>query len=157
MWAIRFPQTTTQRILSLALNIRGVNMANSPKHAAENRRPSATPSQDDHEGSFHVPEEFRTMNPAKPDSGIDYADSNVEGVKREGFFGSQAWEATSPDEQGTEPDLTREQKRVAPQVARRHARNQQTDEPTNARGRNPDSAMCEERYRPGRTDKGIDR
>jgi hypothetical protein len=103
-----------------------------------------------------VREEFRTINTARPESGIDHAESNVKGVQRERFCGSQAWEATSPDEQGTAPDLTSQQKRVAPQEVRRHARNQQTDEPSIPRGRNPDSAMCEDRDRAGRIDKGND-
>lgn len=40
------------------------------------------------------------MNPAKLEP--EHPIRNVEGVQREGFYGSQSWEATSPGEQAEE-------------------------------------------------------
>ena len=132
-------------------------MALDPKAAAEKRSVPVDPgrnAQSAPEGSAHRPEEFRTMNPAR--QGGERPADNVRGVQEEGFYGSQAWEATSPEEQaaGEEPaHPTREQKRVTPEEVRRHAIAQGTDEPSIPRGRNPDSAMCEDRAHPGRIDK----
>lgn len=139
-------------------------MPNEPEPAARKRPPMATPRQNaqaDHEGSPHRPEEFRAGDPAPPET--------VEGAAREGFYGSRAWEATTAAEQQSErgptapttqgqadDGPTREQRRVsAPEVAR-HAAAQGTDTPAIPRGRNPDSAMCEDRSQPGRIDKGND-
>jgi hypothetical protein len=135
-------------------------MALDPKAAAEKRSVPVEPgrnAQSAPEGSAHRPEAFRTMNPARQDG--DRPADNVRGVQEEGFYGSQAWEATSPDEQAAEPEpegLTREQRRVTPEEVRRHAIAQGTDEPSIPRGRNPDSAMCEDRAHPGRIDKSND-
>lgn len=52
--------------------------------------------------------------------------------------------------------LTREEKRVTPEEVRRHAIAQGTAEPSIPGGRNPDSAMCEDRAHPGRIDKTND-
>lgn len=74
---------------------------------------------------------------------------------------SQAWEATSHEEQAEAAgsggdDLTREQQRVTPEEVRKHAIAQGTDKPSIPRGRNPDTAMCEDRDHPGRIDKEND-
>lgn len=53
-------------------------------------------------------------------------------------------------------DLTREQERVLPENVARHARAQGTDKPAIPGGRNPDTAMCEDRDHPGRIDKSND-
>lgn len=131
-------------------------MPNEPKPAAEKRAPLSTPrqnAQDDHEGSPHTPAEFRKGNPQPPE--------NVQGAAEEGFFGSRAWEATSRAEQDAERGPTalgptREERRVTPAEVARHATAQGTDSPAIPRGRNPDSAMCEDRQHPGRIDKGND-
>lgn len=57
---------------------------------------------------------------------------------------------------GADPDATPEQQRVAPDDLRRHALAQGTDKPAIPGGRNPDSAMCEDRARPGQIDKSND-
>ncbi len=64
----------------------------------------------------------------------------------------------SPKSQNSPPasGLTLEQKRVRPEEVRKHAIAQGTDEPSIPRGRNPDSAMCEDRNHPGRIDKEND-
>lgn len=56
----------------------------------------------------------------------------------------------------SEAALTPEQKRVAPDELRKHAIAQGTDQPSSPRGRNPDSAMCEDHNRPGMIDKSND-
>lgn len=53
-------------------------------------------------------------------------------------------------------ELTPEQKRVTPEEVRKHAIAQGTDKPSIPRGRNPDSAMCEDRAHPGMIDKSND-
>lgn len=83
------------------------------------------------------------------------------GQSPEAELTSQAWEATSPAEQAEaagrdKDDLTPEQKRVTPEEVRKHAIAQGTDEPSIPRGRNPDTAMCEDRDHPGRIDKEND-
>lgn len=52
--------------------------------------------------------------------------------------------------------MSREQQRVQPENVARHAQAQDTDEPSIPRGRNPDTAMCEDRDHPGRIDKSND-
>ncbi len=51
---------------------------------------------------------------------------------------------------------TPEEKRVAPEEIREKALRQQTDKPSIPGGRNPDTAMCEDRDHPGRIDKTND-
>lgn len=45
---------------------------------------------------------------------------------------------------------------ITPEEVQRAAEAQGTDEPSIPRGRNPDSAMCEDRDRPGHIDKSND-
>lgn len=134
-------------------------MPNEPKPAAQKRAPMVTPrqnAQDDHEGSPHRPEEFLAADPAAPEA--------VKGAASEQFYGSRAWEATTPTEQRAEADpmaapatdQTREQRRVAPPVVARHAAAQDSDTPAIPGGRHPDRAMCEDRNRPGYIDKADD-
>ncbi len=51
---------------------------------------------------------------------------------------------------------TREERRTDPEVVREKARKQGTPEPAIPRGRKPDTAMCEDRDRPGMVDKSED-
>lgn len=74
---------------------------------------------------------------------------------------SQALEAMSPAERAEAfgfdgNDLTPEQQRVTTKEVRNHAINQGTDDPSIPRGRNPDTAMCEDRDNPGLIDKDND-
>lgn len=83
------------------------------------------------------------------------------GQRPEADLTSQAWEATSPAERAEavvpgEDDLTPEQQRVTPEEVRKHAIAQGTDKPSIPRGRNPDTAMCEDRDHPYRIDKEND-
>ncbi|VDC31514.1 hypothetical protein [Pseudogemmobacter humi] len=57
---------------------------------------------------------------------------------------------------GKDDAKTPEQRRVEPGVVREKARRQNDPEPSIPRGRNPDSAMCEDRDRPGMIDKDND-
>lgn len=136
-------------------------MPNEPKPAAEKRPPTTGPranGQSDHEGSAHRPEEFNVMNPAQMEEAPDRLIPNVQGAQAEGYFGSQAWESTSPDEQAAErgptapPALTSDQKRSTPKGMRGHAALQGGDERPFPRGRSPDSAMGEDCDHPGRID-----
>ncbi len=104
-------------------------MPNEPRPAAEKRPDRAVKrhnAQTDHEGSPHRPQEF------------------------------QRGKATDTAAGPQEPDLTLEQKEVTPEALAKHADAQGTDEPSVPRGRNRDSAMCEDRDHPGRIDKGND-
>jgi hypothetical protein len=118
-------------------------MARDPKEAAEKRSFPVAPgsnSQSAPDGSAHRPEEFTAMNPARQrdepsaETGPDVAQS------------------ADSDRAG----LTREQRRVRPAEVRRHALAQGTDDPAIPRGRNPDSAMCEDSDHPGMIDKDND-
>lgn len=51
---------------------------------------------------------------------------------------------------------TEEEKRVEPEVVREKAARQGTPEPSIPGGRKPDTAMCEDRNRPGIVDKSED-
>lgn len=53
-------------------------------------------------------------------------------------------------------DLTPAQERVLPDNVARDAKAQGTDKPSIPGGRNPDTAMCEDRDHPGRIDKSND-
>lgn len=135
-------------------------MALDPKAAAQKRSLPVEPGRNARalpEGSAHRPEEF--LPEGRAGQGGEAPAENVRGVREEGFYGSRAWEATSPDEQAAGPGpegLTREQKLVTPGELRRHAAAQGTDKPSIPGGRNPDSAMCEDRAHPGRIDKDND-
>jgi|EBPBio282013_DNA_FD.fasta_scaffold199426_2 hypothetical protein len=61
-----------------------------------------------------------------------------------------------PNPTNATPGLTREQRRVTPEAVRKHAIAQGTDKPSIPGGRNPDTAMCEDRDRPGFIDKDND-
>ncbi|MDO9638423.1 MAG: hypothetical protein Q7J44_07750 [Pseudotabrizicola sp.] len=56
----------------------------------------------------------------------------------------------------TPADRTPEEKGVAPDTLREKAKAQDSDKPAIPGGRNPDSAMCEDKVHPGRIDKSND-